>query len=116
MAALRERNGSYRVLFRHHGKQHTFTIGEVARDEAQSKASQVEYLLMRLKQRLLVLPEGTDIVAFLRHDGKPPDVGPTLPTAPREPVALGTLRQRYLATHGNGTIEANSLDTCKLHL
>ena len=38
---------------------------------------------MRLKQRLLVLPEGTDIVTFVEHDGKPPDIGPTLADAPR---------------------------------
>jgi integrase len=71
---------------------------------------------MRLKQRLLVLPEGTDIVSFVQHDGNPPAIGPTLPHAPRQAITLGTLRDRYLATHGNGTIEANSLDTCKLHL
>jgi integrase len=116
MAALQERNGSFRVLFRHHGKQHTFTVGEVSRAEAEAKAAQADYLLMRLRQRLLVLPEGADIVSFLRHDGNPPDTGPALPTAPRQAITLGTLRDRYLATHGNGTIEANSLDTCRLHL
>ena len=78
MASLQERNGSYRVLFCHHGKLHTFTIGKVEKDEAENKARQVDYLLMRLKQRLIVLPEGTDIVTFVEHDGKPPDVGPTL--------------------------------------
>ena len=30
---------------------------------------------MRLKQRLLVLSEGADIVTFIEHDGKPPDTG-----------------------------------------
>ena len=39
---------------------------------------------MRLKQRLLELPEGTDIVTFVEHDGKPPDIGPTLADAPRQ--------------------------------
>ena len=68
---------------------------------------------MRLKQRLLVLPEGTDIVSFIEHDGKPPDAGPTLPTAPRQVITIGLLRDRYIATHANGTIEANSLETCK---
>src|SRR5580693_1454130 len=116
MASLQERNGSYRVLFCHHGKLHTFTIGKVEKDEAETKARQVDYLLMRLKQRLLVLPEGTDIVTFIEHDGKPPDSGPTLAAAPRQAVTLSHLKDRYLATHGNGTIEANSLDTSKLHL
>jgi hypothetical protein len=68
MAALQERNGSYRILFRHNGKQHTFTLGNVDEGEAKSKASQVEYLLMRLKQRLVELPEGVDIVTFVEFD------------------------------------------------
>jgi integrase len=116
MASLQERNGSYRILFSHHGKLHTFTIGKVEKDEAENKARQVDYLLMRLKQRLLVLPDGTDIVTFIEHDGKPPDIGPTLANAPRQVVTLGHLKDRYLTTYSNGTIEANSLDTCKLHL
>jgi integrase len=116
MASLQERNGSYRVLFCHHGKLHAFTLGKVAKDEAETKAQQVEYLLMRLKQRLLVLPDGVDIVSFVEHDGKPPNIGPTVPSAPRQPVTLGVLKERYLATHANGTIEADSLSTCKLHL
>jgi integrase len=116
MASLQERNGSYRVLFCYHGKLHTFTIGQVTKDEAENKSRQVDYLLMRLKQRLLVLPDDTDIVTFIQHDGKPPNLGPTLAEAPRQVVTLGQLRERYLTTHGNGTIEANSLDTCKLHL
>ena len=32
------------------------------------------------------------------------------------PRTVAILRDRYLATHRNGTIEANSLDTCNLHL
>ena len=116
MASLQERNGSYRILFCHHGKLHAFTIGKVEQTEAENKARQVDYLLMRLKQRLVVLPEGTDIVTFIEHDGKPPDTGPNLPTAPRHAVTLGHLKDRYLTTHANGSIEANSLDTCKLHL
>ena len=116
MASLQERNGSYRILFCHHGKQHTFTIGKVKLDEAEAKARQVDYLLMRLKQRLLMLPEGTDIVSFIAHDGRPPAAEPTVGHAPQQAITLGKLRDRYLTTHGNGTIEANSLDTCRLHL
>jgi integrase len=115
MASLQERNGSYRILFCHHGKLHSFTIGKVEKDEAETKARQVDYLLMRLRQQLLVLPEGTDIVTFIEHDGKPPDAGPSLADAPRQVITIGLLRDRYLATHANGTIEANSLYTCKVH-
>jgi hypothetical protein len=38
---------------------------------------------MRLKQRLLVLPEAADIVSFVEHEGKPPDAGPMLPEEPK---------------------------------
>ncbi len=55
-------------------------------------------------------------MTFIEHDGQPPDTGPTLPAAPRKAVTLGHLKERYLTTHANGTGEANSLDTCKLHL
>jgi integrase len=116
MASLQERNGSFRILFSYHGKLHTFTLGKVAPGEAENKARQVDYLLMRLKQRLLVVPEGIDIVPFVEHDGKPPNLGPTRADAPRQVITLGHLKDRYLTTHGNGTLEANSLDTCKLHL
>jgi integrase len=116
MASLQRRNGSYRILFCHHGKLHSFTIGKVKKAEAEVKARQVDYLLMRLKQGLLLLPTGTDIVSFIEHDGNPPEAGPTLASAPRQVITIGLLRDRYLLTHGNGTIETNSLDTCKLHL
>ena len=116
MASLQERNGSYRIQFVHHGKLHGFTLGKVDPDEAETKTRQVEYLLMRLKQRLIVVPEGIDIVTFVEHDGNPPIAGPTLPGAPRKAVTLGQLKDRYLSTYANGTIEANSLETCKLHL
>ena len=34
MASLQERNGSYRFIFRHHGRQHFVPIGKVSREEA----------------------------------------------------------------------------------
>jgi hypothetical protein len=33
MATLQERNGSFRLLFVHHGKRHTFTLGKVSDDD-----------------------------------------------------------------------------------
>ena len=56
MAGLQYRHGSYRLHFRYHGKLHAFTIGQVSKEEAEAKSSQVDYLLMRLKQRLAYLP------------------------------------------------------------
>ena len=116
MATLQVRNNSYRILFMHLGRRYTFTLGEVAQDEAEAKSAQVDYLLMRLKQRLLTVPDGTDIVTFIQHDGKPPQAANGMPINSRSSVTVLQLKERYLATHSNGTIEANSLDTCKLHL
>src|SRR5271170_7380679 len=116
MASLQKKGDSYYCQFCYHGRRHTFTVGAVEESEAENKARQVDYLLMRLKQRLLILPEGTDIVTFVQHDGTSPDTGPTLAAAPRQVITVSLLRDRYISTHSNGTIEANSLDTCKLHL
>jgi integrase len=116
MAAIQKRKGSYRILFRHLGKQHAFTLGEVSDQEAATKASQVDYLLMRLRQRLLTLPDGVDIVSFVEHDGNPPAMMAIPEAAKRRPVTLGILKTRYLETHANGTIETNTLDTCRIHL
>ncbi|HUY88464.1 MAG TPA: tyrosine-type recombinase/integrase [Pirellulales bacterium] len=110
MAGLQFRHGSYRVLFRHHGKQHAFTRGEVSQDEAESKARQVDYLLMRLKQRLAVLPPGMDIVEFVQFDGKPAPTDEPLP----EKVTLAQLRDKYLATH-EASLEPTTIYGIKLH-
>ncbi len=117
MASLQERNGSYRVQFFFRGKLHGFTIGKVSVSEAEAKAAQVDYLLMRLKQKLLTLPPDTDIVTFVQHDGTPPSSAtPAAQLSPRQPITLIHLKDAYLTTHGNGTLEASSLATCGIHL
>ena len=108
MAGLQKRNKGYRVIFRYHGKQHTLNLGKVSEDEAEAKSAQVNYLLMRLKQGLSELPPGTDIVKFVKHDGKVP---PTAEHGPaRKAMALTSLRDRYLATYAHAN-ERNSRST-----
>jgi hypothetical protein len=58
MAAIEERGGRFRIHFRWHGKQQKLPLGMVSAEEAASKAAKVDYLLMRLKQRLIELPPG----------------------------------------------------------
>src|SRR5262245_66610682 len=109
MASLQQRSGTYRVIFRFHGKQHFVMIGKVSLEEADAKAAQVEYLLMRLKQGLIELPPGIDIAEFVQHDGKPP--APATPaSATRKTLTLATLRDRFLATQATGR-EKNTLYT-----
>jgi integrase len=107
MAFFQCRQGSYRVLFRYHGKQQAFTLGQVSKDEAETKAAQVDYLLMRLKQRLAEVPPGMDIVEYVQFDGK------QLAPSPAK-LTLGQLRDRYTQTHA-ASLEANSLATIKIH-
>lgn len=111
MASLQERSGSYRFIFRFRGKQHFATIGKVSVEEAKAKAAQVDYLLLRLKQGYETLPPGVDVVDFLLRDGKPVAKDGAVAT----PVTLGGLRDRYLETHGNGTLEERTLDGIRLH-
>jgi integrase len=113
MAAVQERHGSYRVIFRYHGKQHSFTLGEVSSDEAATKVGHVEYLLMRLKQRLATLPPGTDIVEYLQFDGKQPIAAGEPAPSPAK-ATLDELRKHYVATH-RSSLEANTLATVELH-
>jgi len=69
-ATLQERNGSYRVLFRHGGRRHTFTIGKVEPREADLIAADVDRGLLRIEQRLLKVPPDVDLVAFVRAGGQ----------------------------------------------
>ena len=110
MAGVQNRGGSYRVYFRYQGKQVTFPLGKVTKQEAEAKAAQAEYLLLRLRQRLIELPPGVGISEFLQHDGKTP-VGSVPAT---KPTKLAELRDRFLATHV-GAHEKNTLYTAKIH-
>src|SRR4051794_38455509 len=98
MAGPQERSGSYRLIFRYHGKQHTLTLGKVSDEEARTKSAQADSLLKRLKQRLIELPPGVDIVEFIEFDGRPPADRQQTPAESRE-LTLAAFRDRYLATH-----------------
>jgi integrase len=117
MASLQRKGDGWYCQFNRGGKRHTFTIGKVAEAEAKAKAAQVDYLLMRLRQGLITVPSGTDILEFVRHDGIPPprapEDGPEVANPP-EPT-LGDLRDRYLETHGNGSLEAHTLKGIRRH-
>ena len=112
MAWTQERAGSYRILFRYQGKQYAFTVGRVPLAEAEAKAAHVDYLLMRLKQRLVELPPGTDVVSFVEQDGNPALAVKTAKA--RQTVTLENLRASYLATQ-QGAQEKKSLDTASIH-
>jgi integrase len=113
MATLQQRNGSYRVLFYWQGQRQSLTLGPVSSEEAESKSSQAEYLLMRVKQGLLTVPPGMGIAAFLACDGRPSEP-PAAPKEAGEQIDLCQLKERYLSTHEN-SLEATSIAGIRIH-
>ena len=107
MSGIQNRQGSYRIQFRYQGKLFGFTLGEVSSEEAATKAAQVDYLLMRLKQRLATIPPGMGIVEYVQFDGKQSAPAPTK-------LTLASFRDRYIATH-KASLEANTLATAEMH-
>jgi integrase len=113
MAAIEERCGRYRIHFRWHGRQEKLALGKVSAEEAANKAAQVDYLLMRLKQRLIELPPDVDIVEFVQFDGKPPADLQEVSAESRE-LTLAGFRDRYLATHID-SLEDRTVEGIGLH-
>jgi integrase len=114
MAGVQQRGSGFRVIYRYHGKQHTLRLGKVSEQEAQGKAAQVDYLLMRLRQGLIHVPPSSTLKQFLESDGNPPAKPGGVPTEAHRAITLGELRDRYLRTHKD-SLEDRTLDTMRLH-
>lgn len=95
---LLKKGESWYCQFLYHAKRHTFTIGKVEPDEAESQVNQVDYLRMRIRQGPLAVPPEPDIVLFLQHDGKPPEA--------RLPAATAPLGCRGVAQPGESAFRA----------
>jgi hypothetical protein len=70
MPSLQKNGNGWYCQFLYHGKRHTISIGHVPETEAHAKSDQANYLLIRLRQRLIGLPPGVDIREFLQRDGQ----------------------------------------------
>jgi integrase len=113
MASLELRNQTYRVVFMFRGRKYGYSLDTGDHDTAEALRGGVEKTLMRVEQNLLPFPEATDIVEFVKHDGRPPQK--EIP-APSAPLSLTQLKEKYLDAHGVGAMEANSLATVRMHL
>lgn len=112
MASVQKKGENWYCQFMYQRQRHTLTIGKVDEGEAKTSAARVDYILMRIRQRLLQVPEGMDIITFIEHDGKPP-----LDTEPeKRSTSLSELRDTYLKTFGNGALESSTLATARIHL
>lgn len=93
MPSIEVRNGSRRVVFRHGGRRHSLNLGRTPEPEAVAKARQVDYLLLRLSQGAMRIPDGVSVVEFMRFDGNPPD------HSHREEGGLASLQLRGESFH-----------------
>lgn len=112
MASIQRKGDSYYCQFYHLGRRHTVTIGAVTPTEAEAFAGKVDYLLLRLRQRLIQIPPGVSIVDFVNHDGHVPEV---IASAPMR-ISFAELKSQYLQTHRIGALEDNTLLTLEVHL
>lgn len=104
MAWLQCRNGSWRILFRYKGEQHTFWLDEVEEHEARAVGAKVDYWLMRLKQRLVDLPPGCSVVSFVQHDCLDAVLDVHLPATQRPQGGAGSLREADAAGAGPAAV------------
>lgn len=113
MASVQQKGNGWYCRFLHNGKRYTFAVGAVSQDEAEAKAAHVDYLLMRLKQRLATLPSGMHIVEYVQFDGKelqkPEDERPVT-----EKLGLETFKDRYLNVFEKN-LEVNTVKGIKQH-
>lgn len=111
MATVERRGKRFRVIFYHGGRRYAASIKTECEKEADAIAGSVERTLMHLEQGVVTLPEGVDLVCFVLSGGRTSE-------KPKPPPVrtLTELHDRYIHALGLGAMEANSLDTVKLHL
>jgi hypothetical protein len=68
MAHVEQRGNSFRLIFRSQGRRYAGALK--AADEAEALRGGAEKILHRLEHRLVELPEGDDVLAFVLSDGK----------------------------------------------
>jgi hypothetical protein len=112
MASLQKKGEAFYCQFCYLGRRYTVTVGKVSEDEAEAFAGGTDLILLRLKQKLITLRPGVGIEEFVLSGSKTPEQ--PVPTV--EPIAFSAVKQKYLDTHGNGAMEANSLQTVGMHL
>jgi hypothetical protein len=111
MATVERRNDRFRLIFYHAGKRYAASLKTTSQREADSVAGSVDRTLMLMQQGVLALPQGADLAAFVLSSGRCEE-------KPKPPTirTLSEFKDRYLQAVGLGAMEANSLDTVKMHL
>jgi integrase len=116
VASLELRSKTFRVVFMYAGRKYNYTLETGDRDTAQALCGGVEKTMMLIGQGALVVPEGADVVEFVKHGGKPPDTKTAAEAAREQPLRFSVFKDTYLETRSGGSMEANSLATARMHL
>src|SRR5262245_22447551 len=94
------------------GKKYGYSLDTGKPDVAAALRGGVEKILMLIGQGALRVPDGVDVVNFVKNGGRVEEqVAP-----PLERLTFAALRDAYLALHSRGAMEGNSLETVKMHL
>jgi integrase len=110
MASLQLRGESWSCIFYYQNKRCWLHLGEMPEVDAKAKKTRVEYLLRLIKQRLMTVPAGYDIVKWMEDDGK--TVEEPLPI--KDVITLAALRDQYTRVHSN-SLEKTTLDGIAQH-
>jgi len=112
MASLQQRRGWFHLQFRYQGRQYSHALKTKDRREAEAHRGTVDRLLIRIRNKEMPPPPvDADIPAFLLSAGKIADD----PTPVLKPITLGDLRDRYLRTHANGSLESKTIVMAEIH-
>lgn len=110
-----ERNqaGNFFLGVRWEGKQFRRKIAAKNETDANATLVRVEDTISLVLRGRLEIPTDVDLMEFLLTDGK---AKPRTAEPKREPIQLKALTDRYLEVHSNGSREASTLLTAKIHL
>ena len=113
MASLQQRSGWFHLHFRYQGQQYSHALKTKDRREAEAHRGTVDRLLIRIRNKEMPPPPAdADIPTFLLSAGKVVDD----PAPILKPIILGDLRDRYLRTHANGSLEPKTIVMAEIHL
>ncbi len=104
-------SGNFKIKFWHDGRQFKWSLRHNNAVLAEETAARVQRTLRDLDEGRLVLPEGADLIEFVKTDG-----GRTAPLkAPEKPLTLGQLFCLYPEKLTEGAKKKNSLETELIH-
>ena len=114
MASLELRKETYRIVFMFRGHKMGFSLGTGNEKAAEQLVKGIENLLWELDQGYKTIPEGVDVIDFLRGGGSVASATTEPPISHK--LSLSKLRDEYIAVLSIGSVEANTLATIRIHL